>query len=43
MYKKSFALACVLAMADAIYLNQCCNSCEDAEENADGEVVKDAT
>ena len=28
MYKRSFALACVLAMADAVHLNQCCNSCE---------------
>ena len=27
MYKSSFALACVLAMADAIYLTQCCNIC----------------
>ena len=32
MYKSSFALACVLAMADAIYLNQCCNICAGGDD-----------
>ena len=27
MYKTSFALASVLALADALYLNECCNNC----------------
>ena len=41
MYKRSFALACVLAMADAVHLNQCCNSCGDGDDGV--EEAPDAT
>ena len=46
MYKISFALASVLALADALHLktscNPCCNPCCDEDDEADDETVDPA-